>query len=341
MQRASVGVMASSLPDYDELPRRAGLPCAWDVWRPGGDVFGCLNLLTEERAAAAARLVERGAVFALNWTMALPDPPLFNRSRHTHEVTGSETSTGHDDVLHGWNTQSSSQWDGFRHIRNPLAREELPGTGHFGGVDDGDHGIHHWARRGIVGRGALADIGRWREKQGRPLRYEQRDSVSAAELLDCLADQGTDVQEGDVLLVRFGWVGWYEQQPASVRDSLADRASLIAVGFEAGEELARTLWNLHVAAVGTDTPGFEAWPLGPQLTPEEREIYRSQQRRLHEIFAHTILLPMLGLPLGELFALDALAADCAADGRYEFMFTSAPLNLPNGVASPPNALAIK
>ena len=36
-----------------------------------------------------------------------------------------------------------------------------------------------------------------------------------------------------------------------------------------------------------------------------------------------------------------LAADCAADGRYEFMFTSAPLNLPSGVASPPNALAIK
>jgi hypothetical protein len=50
---------------------------------------------------------------------------------------------------------------------------------------------------------------------------------------------------------------------------------------------------------------------------------------------------MLGLPLGEMWNLEALAADCAADGRYECMFTSAPLNLPNGVASPPNALAIK
>ena len=39
--------------------------------------------------------------------------------------------------------------------------------------------------------------------------------------------------------------------------------------------------------------------------------------------------------------LEALAADCAADGRYDCMFTSAPLNLPQGVASPPNALAIK
>ena len=62
---------------------------------------------------------------------------------------------------------------------------------------------------------------------------------------------------------------------------------------------------------------------------------------LHEIFTHTLLLPMLGLPLGEMWNLEGLAADCAADGRYECMFTSAPLNLPHGVASPPNALAIK
>ena len=67
------------LPDYDDLPVRAGLRCAWDVWADGGDRFGCLNLLTPERALAAARLVERGAVFPLNWTMALPDPPLFGR----------------------------------------------------------------------------------------------------------------------------------------------------------------------------------------------------------------------------------------------------------------------
>ena len=333
--------MPSSLPDYDSLPRRSGLRSAWDVWLPGGDVFGCLNLLTEERAAEAARLVQRGAVFPLNWSMGMPDPPLFNRSRYRHEVTGSETSTGHDDVLHGWNTQSSSQWDGFRHIRNPLARLEQPGTGHFGGVDDGDHGIHHWAQRGIVGRGVLADVARWRDAQGRPIRYGEPDAVSAAELTACLADQGTEVAEGDVLLVRFGWVGWYEAQPHDVRDRLRERSTLVAVGFEAGEDLARTLWNLHVAAVGTDTAGFEAWPLGQGLSREEVEAYRSEQVRLHEIFAHTVLLPMLGLPLGELFALEALADDCAADGHYGFMITSAPLNLPNGVASPPCALAIK
>ena len=108
-----------------------------------------------------------------------------------------------------------------------------------------------------------------------------------------------------------------------------------------GEETCRTLWNLHIAAIGCDNPGVEIWPRGSHLEPDVAAEALADMRRVHEVFAHTMLLPMLGLPLGELFFLDDLAADCAADGRYEFMFTSAPLNLPSGVACPPNALAIK
>lgn len=53
------------------------------------------------------------------------------------------------------------------------------------------------------------------------------------------------------------------------------------------------------------------------------------------------LLPLLGIPIGELFDLDRLAEDCVTDGVWEGLFTSAPLNLRGGVASPPNALVIK
>ena len=333
--------MSASLPDYDDLPLRSGLRSAWEVWQASGDVLGCLNLLTPQRAADAATLVERGATFALNWSMGLPDPPLFGRAPFIHEVTGDDVSTSHDDVLHGWNTQSSSQWDGFRHIRHHAIREDEPGTGHFGGVDDADHGIDHWARRGIVGRGVLADVGRWREAQGRPLVYDEPDPVMPDELLACLADQGTEVAEGDVLLVRFGWISWYLEQDAAKRESLADRSTFRSAGFHPGEDLARTLWNLHIAAVACDNPGVEIWPRGSHLEPDHRADALADPRRVHEVFAHTLLLPMLGLPLGEMFFLDDLAADCAADGRYEFLFTSAPLQLPRGVASPPNALAVK
>jgi hypothetical protein len=330
------------LPDYDELPVRSGLRCAWNVWAPeGGDRFGCLNLLTPDRALAATRIVERGAVFPLNWSMALPDPPLFGRGGHTHTVTGDDRSTSHDDVLDGWNTQSSSQWDGFRHIRHHAVRDDEPGTGHFGGVDDNDHGIDHWARRGIVGRGVLADIGRWRDAQGRPIRYDEPDAITPDELRACLTDQGSEVEEGDVLLIRFGWIAWYLTTDADTRAWLGDRATFRSAGLHPGEDTWRTLWNMHIAAVGCDNPGVEIWPRGSHLEPDVAAEALQDMRRVHEVFAHTVLLPMLGLPLGEMFFLDDLADDCAADGKYEFMFTSAPLNLPHGVASPPNALAIK
>lgn len=337
--------MGTSLPDFDELPRRAGLPCAWDVWTTAGDVFGCLNLLSDERAAAAARLVERGATFALNWSMGLPDPPLFGRAPFVHRVTGDDTSVGHDDVLDSWNTQSSSQWDGFRHIRhhsmNRVTNPDESGTGHFGGVDDADHGVDHWARRGIVGRGILADVGRWRADQGRPLVHDEPDPVMPDELVACLADQGTDVREGDILLVRFGWISWYLQLDAAERAALGDRAAFRSAGLHPGEDTARLLWNLHIAALACDNPGVEIWPRGSHLDPRVADEVLADPGRIHEVFAHSVLLPMLGLPLGEMFFLDELAADCAADGRYEFLFTSAPLQLPHGVASPPNALAIK
>ena len=332
----------SDLPAYHDLPRRAGLPASWGVWRDEGtDVFGCLNMLTPERIVEAARLVRRGAVFALNWDMRLPDPPLFDRRPFEHEVTGGATGTSHDDVLHGWNTQSSSQWDGFRHIRNHAALADEPGTGHYGAVADDDHGMHHWARRGIVGRAVLADIGRWRDGIGRPLRHDESDPIEPDELAECLAAQGTELHEGDVLLMRTGWIGWYQAQPDDVRARLAQTQHLRTPGLRSGERLAEVLWDLHIAAIGCDNPAVEVWPPGFLLEEGERAEAMADPHRVHESFVHTVLLPMLGLPLGEMFFLDDLAADCAADGRYDFLFTSAPINLPAGVASPPNAPAIK
>src|SRR4051812_28629409 len=141
------------LPSYDDLPVREGAPpgSAWGVWGDE-DVLGCLNLLTPERTTAAAGLVRKGAVFPLNWDMELPDPPLFGRSAFQHDVAWLRNEAGHDDSLPTGNPQSSSQWDGFRHIR---PRQH----GFFGGVDDEAHGMHHWARRGIAGRAVLADVG--------------------------------------------------------------------------------------------------------------------------------------------------------------------------------------
>lgn len=53
------------------------------------------------------------------------------------------------------------------------------------------------------------------------------------------------------------------------------------------------------------------------------------------------LLRVLGLALGEMFQLDALAKACAADSIYEGFFCAAPLNKTGGSGSPANAIAIK
>jgi hypothetical protein len=313
-------VTVDELPRYDDLPVREGAPAgsSWGVWGDG-DVLGCLNLLTPDRVLRARSSIRTGRTFALDLEAELPDPPLFGRARLRHEVTGAVGGTGHDDLLHDWNTQSSSQWDGFRHIAHS-------DHGFYGGVADEDHGIHHWARRGIAGRAVLADIGRWRQRQGRPLDLGAADPIGPDELLACLEDQGTAVEVGDLLLLRTGWVGWYRTLDPPQRERLA--SGLAAPGLRAGEATARVLWDLHVAAVAADNPALEVWPLaGTERTPE--------------VFVHTSLLPLLGLPIGELWDLEPLADDCAADGRYDSFLTSAPLNVRAGVASPPNAIAIR
>jgi len=325
----------TSLPSYRDLPKRNDLPASWGLMGAGGpDHFGCLNLLTAEKLVVAARLVERGAVFALNWSADLPDPPMFGRSKYTHEVL--DMSAGHDDVLHGWNTQSSSQWDGFRHIRN------VP-NGFYDGVADEDHGMHHWARRGIAGRAVLCDIGRWRAAQGRPLQHGESDVIEPDDILAALDAQASPLEAGDVLLMRTGWTEWYESSTdADMRAAAASRATLKAPGLPSGERTAEFLWDLHIAAIGADNPSVEVWLPGTGRDPAEvAELRANHPDRMHEVFAHSMLLPMLGIPLGEMFDLAALAADCATDGRYACLFVSAPLNIPSGVASPPNALAIK
>jgi hypothetical protein len=49
----------------------------------------------------------------------------------------------------------------------------------------------------------------------------------------------------------------------------------------------------------------------------------------------------MGLPFGEIFFLEDLAADCAEDGVWEFLLCAPPLRVPGGLGSPINPLAVK
>lgn len=318
------------LPSYDELPIRPGLPphSSWGLWGDD-DRRGCLNLLTPDRALAGIATVQDGVAFSLNLDLATPSPPLFGRSTLRHEVLWIDDGFGHDDELAGFNTQGSTQWDGFRHVRHPQ-------HGFYNGIPDEEHGVHLWGA--LVGRAVVCDVARWRAAEGRPIDCATNDVISAADVAATLAAQETTVEPGDVLLLHTGWLDWYRQQPEPVRVGLADVC--FAPGLAPGTDTVRLLWDLHVAAVAADNPGLEIEPAGSNLTAAETEA-SLQDDRHHERSAHFSLLPLLGLPIGELFDLGALATACAADRRWTCLFTSAPLNLDRGVASPPNAVAIR
>ncbi len=301
-----------TLPDYRDLQEVDGVKVAWGVWGDD-DVLGALTLLTAERAVRGAGLVRRGSVFPLDAPLDAIDPPMFSRHALDHRVHGFPGGNAFDDHIRFMNTQASSQWDGFQHMGDPE-------RGFYNGHDREALGIDAWARKGIVGRGVVADVARWREAEGRPIDPDGSSVIEPGDVIATLDAQEVEVEPGDILLVRTGWLGWYRSLSDDDRTMMKDRRDVPGLAGHTGT--AEMLWNLHVAAVAADNPALEVYPPG-------------------DGHLHWELLPRLGIPIGELWDLDALAADCAVDGVYDFLLTSAPLHLPGGVASPPNALAVK
>ncbi|HEX2913662.1 MAG TPA: cyclase family protein [Chloroflexia bacterium] len=325
MEKVSAAV-SPQLPAFDELPIKPGNPprSAWGLWGES-DELGTLNLLTPERVAAAASLVRSGKVFALNWELELPDPPLFGREPLKHTIKR-RRSLVNDDVYNDFNTQSSSQWDGLTHYGNFQHHSFYNGvqTEQITGQAGTRNGIHVWARRGIAGRGVLVDFRRWATQNGLQYSPGERYEITVENLTAAARDQGVHFQTGDILIVRSGWIEWYLSLSRQEREELARNLPHQATGLAQGEETLRFLWDNHFAAVAGDMLAVEAFPAHPEKG-----------------FMHETLLALWGMPLGEMFYLENLAEDCARDGVHEFFFTAAPLNKLGGVASPPNALAIK
>ena len=305
-------------PAYDELPRHAalGLPHSWGLLDPE---LGTLSRASHQDVRDAAHAVMSGEPVSLNLSLGLIDPPLFGRPAARHRVHAADRNT-FEDVLDDFNPQAASQWDGFRHVR---ARE----AGFYGGVTDldaagpGRLSIERLADRGIVGRGVLLDVAGWFEGRGDPWDPMAGDVVEAATLGQVAGDQGTHLRSGDILCIRLGWVAAYRalSEPRRAEPLVEQRFS----GVRADEATARFLWDSGVAAVVTDNPAVEA-------APGNRE----------DGSLHRRLLPMLGVVMGELFDLDALAVRCSERRRHDFLFVAAPLPIPAGLSSPANAMAI-
>jgi kynurenine formamidase len=317
----------SKLPRFSELPVRKTAPpdSTWGVFGDD-DELGCVNLLTEEGVVEAARLVRKGKVFRLDMPINYANPPLFDRApvKHTKRSFEDLGALGFDDVLDNYNTQEGSQWDGLGHVGNLRYQAFYNGVKKEEVRSGAKLGIHNWADK-LVGRALLIDVCRYRNQQGRPINHFTSESIPLADLKQALAAQGSELKPGTILVVRTGWIPAYLAASAEQKKAMAPMFDLKSCGIETSRDSAAWLWDNRVAAIAADCPSVEPWPI--DIHDEGAFHYRA--------------LSLLGLPLGEQFNLEPLAEDCAADGRYEFMLVSAPLNLAGGIASPANAVAIK
>ena len=319
-------------PGIDTVRELAARCSNWGRWGPE-DQLGTLNHIQGSDVVAASRLVASGRVFSLAIPLDENGPQTggFGRFNPIHlmlrdgnaAVTGTVVRDfygGRDRWIRGTDDllilplQSGTQWDSLAHI----VFEDRIYNG-YDATSVGSKGALRNdianARDRVVGRGVLLDLARSR---GRPW-LEPGEQIHAQDLEACARSQGVTVGRGDILLLRTG-------QMAQCRD--AGSWGSYAGGPAPGLALDTAPWifDRELAAVATDTWGAEVLP------NETPDVFQP---------LHIVLIVHTGLLLGEIFDLETLADDCAADRRYEFLFSAVPLPITGGVGSPVNPVAVK
>ncbi|MEU6180062.1 cyclase family protein [Streptomyces coeruleorubidus] len=311
----------------------------WGRWGED-DVLGTLNFLTEDKRREGAALVRRGTSFSLSQPFDMNGPQKGWRRRtnpvHTMLDTGTDAALGNQGFPHGIGgaddviampLQCSTQWDGLGHIFdhgfawNGRRADKVV-------TSDGDlvTGIEHMAPY-VAGRGVLLDVGRVLGTGGGTSRSSAAESggelpdgfaVTEEHLTATAEAHGVTVGRGDIVVVRTG------QLARARREGWGDYAGGPAPGLSF--TTAAWLHRTEIAAIATDTWGFE-------VRPNE---FENAFQPLHQV-----VIPNMGLLIGEMWDLDTLAADCVEDGVYEFWLTAAPLPITGAVGSPVNPIAVK
>ena len=117
-----------------------------------------------------------------------------------------------------------------------------------------------WAERGVVGRGILIDYFGWSETRV-PYDPFTTHAISLTDITACLKSQNTELQKGDILLIRSGFISAYSKLEPIARERIATTTSHTFAGLETSEEMLEWIWDKQFSAVGGDSPSFEAWRL--------------------------------------------------------------------------------
>jgi kynurenine formamidase len=309
-------------PDFRAIGRSLS---NWGRWG-ADDQLGTLNLLTPARVAFAASLVTQGRVLQLGIPVGADGPQTgAGRMNPLHLMceNGAEQDYGPlkiaDDYL-VMPTQSVTQWDALAHVYyDDLLYNGRPADTVT--VRGATYNSIASVTNGVAGRGVLLDVARHR---GVPW-MQKGNGIHPAELDEVAEAQGVLIRPGDILLVRTGWWAKF----------LSDRVAADFMWGEPGLSLTCASWlaEKEVSAVAADNYAVEVQTALPGGIGSE----------IDGVVAplHMVLIRDMGMTIGEIFDLEALGADCARDGVWEFFFCAPPLPITRGLGSPINPIAIK
>jgi kynurenine formamidase len=319
-----------------------GGPSNWGKWGKDDEV-GAVQYLDSAQVLRGIGAVEHGRVFTLGI-------PLNNRS------TGDPVAPGRYGPQHFMQRDKSHYECGKVHRTEAYGGGEssedsmllpLHGTTHFdalghvwyddklfndfdaattkGGLDRCS--IAPLAQHGVVGRGVLADICRFRNVPYLP----GGSRITFDELKACLAQQKVTVQKRDILLIRTAWLDvFYAGRKAEFYGDDAPKPersfNLVEPGLTYEKEMVQWFHDMEIPALCTDTMG------------NEQSFSETTQTHMP---LHRALIRDQGMLFGEIFGLNELAEDCARDGKYDFMFMASPLKILQGTGSPVNPIVIK
>lgn len=302
----------------------------WGKWGPD-DEHGALNYITPAKVAAAAKLAKTGKVFNLAIDLKPNTPGWTGRTfRHTFDFIFNPAGAGvgaADDAI-AMHQQYSTQWDGFGHFFYDGKM--------FNGHDVATHltvggaaknSIHNWSEK-IVTRGVLLDVARYKGVDNLEKGY----IITPADLDGTARRQKVQIQSGDIILIRTGWMNVLRKHPWPMRGNEPVEFGEPGIGLKA----AKWLKDKEAAGVAFDSMAGEAMPFDPEAL---EKVTDSGDFRAFPV--HVELLVNQGIPLGEIWDFDALAADSAKDGVYEFLLIAPPLRIVGGIGSPLSPLAIK
>jgi kynurenine formamidase len=289
-----------------------GVLSNWGRWGHD-DVLGTLNLITPARRAAAAQLVRSGVSIplGLEFNSHGPQPESGERRNPVHIMTRTgalkPTPSGYlftDDLVVMY-LQCATQIDALAHVaydgliyNNHSVETVTPGGAEVMGIEN--------FKAGIQGRGVLLDLPRYFGVD----RLRAGQVLTVSDIEGCLKSQRVSVEEGDILLFRTGWIRVFLED--------GDREAYLSSEPGIGLEVAQWLHSKDVAFVASDNYGVEVVP--PE-TPDDYPL-------------HCVLIRDMGMSLGEMFDLEALAAHCQQTERWEFFFSCLPIPVTGGVGAP-------